>query len=514
MARRLSISSEEQKQENLKEAAVPEPRQRPAWFWLLLVILSLAAVLTIVHLPQTPLERAVALIKANRAAAALPILEELAQKQPDSSQYLPWLAQGYLSTDRLAEGRTALDTALKVKLSCQTVAPILLNFSTYYRQKNDFAEAEKLLLSAQSVCPATEFQEERKAIYSQWADDDVKNNKIEEAIAHMEILAAMEPGKLPEKLAHKLADLLRQQAAVEETQKGDDKKAIALLEKSLSINDEPASRLALGNLYAKNNNFKNAIANLSQVCKADINNLEARHKLIDLLINTGDLQGAQDAAAELADREKSVENFQLLAGINLKLMNFAGAVRALEEASSLAPKDLELLKQLESALVGWTADLLKQGKPDEAATVKTRGERVAETVKALEKELNPGADAETATNASTAFVPGSPPITLTASRIWLSKGSLTPEGEIKLKNIGNDALNELALTVAFFDKTIRRRTGSVTVSAAGSSHPMPAGQIRTIYFSSPNIVRADHQLSVLIYWKGKLIRELPVVKEH
>ena len=111
-------------------------------------------------------------------------------------------------------------------------------------------------------------------------------------------------------------------------------------------------------------------------------------------------------------------------------------------------------------------------------------------------------------------MPGDPPIALTTSRIWLSKGSFTPEGEIKIKNIGIEALTEMALTVAFFDKTLKKRTGSVTVSAAGNSHPMPPGQARSLYFSSPNIVRAEHQLSVLIYWKGKLIRELPVVKEH
>ena len=103
---------------------------------------------------------------------------------------------------------------------------------------------------------------------------------------------------------------------------------------------------------------------------------------------------------------------------------------------------------------------------------------------------------------------------LTASRIWLSKGSFTPEGEIKLKNVGTEPVAELALTVAIYDKTSKKRTGSVTVSAAGSSHPMLPGQTRVLYFSSPNIVRAEHQLSVLIYWKGKLIRELPVVKEH
>jgi hypothetical protein len=227
-----------------------------------------------------------------------------------------------------------------------------------------------------------------------------------------------------------------------------------------------------------------------------------------------DFQGAQEAASELADREKSVENFEQLATINLKLYNFAGAVRALEEGTTLAPKDLDLLGQLEDALNTWAADLTKNGKAEDSVSVKTRAERLAETIKAIEKEQNPGADDTKKDAQATGFGPGDPPISLTAAKCWLSKGSYTPEGEITLKNIGTDPLNELALTVAFFDNTLKKRTGSVTISAAGASHPMLPGQTRVLDVSSPTIVRPDHQLSVIIFWKGKLIRELPVVKEH
>ena len=466
-------------------------------------------------MPETPLEHAISLIKANRPAAALSILEEIAQKQPDNSLYLPWLAQCYLNTDRLAEGRTALDTAIKLKLPSSTLSPIVLNFSKYYRQKADYAEAEKLLLTAQSVCPASNFQEERKAIYGEWADDDARKNHVDQAISHLEVLASLESGKLTDKLSHSLVDLYRQQAALEETQNGNDNKATQLLEKSLLIADEPASRMALGNLYAKNNDFKNAAVHFAKVCKDDPNNLEARHKLIDYSIKSNDFQGAQIAASELAEREKSVPNFALLATIDLKLTNFAGAVRALEEASTLAPKDLELLTQLEDALSNWSDDLANHGKQEESAAVKTKRDRVSETMKAIEKEQNVVDDKEKeiAPLANT-LAPGDLPVSLITSRIWLSKGSVTPEGEIKLKNIGTDQVADLALTVAFFDSTLKKRTGSVTVSAAGASHPLPPGQSRVVYFSSPNTMRGDHQLSVLIYWKGRLIRELPVVKEH
>ncbi len=78
------------------------------------------------------------------AAAALPILEQLSHQQPDNPGVLPWLAQCYLRTDRIAEGRTALDTALRLKLPGATLAPVVLAYANYYESKADYAEAERL----------------------------------------------------------------------------------------------------------------------------------------------------------------------------------------------------------------------------------------------------------------------------------------------------------------------------------------------------------------------------------
>jgi hypothetical protein len=50
--------------------------------------------------------------------------------------------------------------------------------------------------------------------------------------------------------------------------------------------------------------------------------------------------------------------------------------------------------------------------------------------------------------------------------------------------------------------------------ANGASPPFAPGAERTLYFSCPNIVRDDHQLAVIILWKGKFLKEFPVVKQH
>ena len=481
------------------------------WLFVVAAIIAIGGgVYYVSQLPATPLQQAQAYIKTNRPAAALPILESLAKTSPADHSYLPFLAQCYLQTDRLAEGRTALDTAIRCKLPPKTIIPVVESFSKYYRQRSDFAEAERLLSSAQSVIPGSSFETERRELYREWAENDAQNNKIADAIKHLEASAV--PGaSLDPDMAHRLAELYRQQAAIEEMENGDDKKAISLLEKSLSVADEPASRMALANLYTKNDDSAKAIENLREVCKNDPNNLEARRRLVDLCIISGDFKGAQDAALELSERERSIENYQTLANLYLKSDNFAGAVHALGEATTLAPKDLTLLQKLHGSLVNWSADLMKSGKLEDAQAIKMRAERLAENIKAIEKELNPNADKSEEPKAAAT---NGLPLSLTASRIWLSKGSLTPEGEIQVQNSSASPVTDLNLTVAFYDHTTKRRTGTVTVAAANESHPIMPGQTSSFYFSSPNIVRAEHQLSVLIYWKGRLIRELPVVKER
>lgn len=71
------------------------------------------------------------------------------------------------------------------------------------------------------------------------------------------------------------------------------------------------------------------------------------------------------------------------------------------------------------------------------------------------------------------------------------------------------------MTAVFYDNTKRRTNGSVGLPVANpSSIAFAPGAERTLYFSCPNIVKDDHQLAVIIYWKGKLLQEFPVVKQH
>jgi hypothetical protein len=110
--------------------------------------------------------------------------------------------------------------------------------------------------------------------------------------------------------------------------------------------------------------------------------------------------------------------------------------------------------------------------------------------------------------------PRTPPVALVSSRIWLARGSLTPEGEIKIHNTTGAPVNDLSLTAVFYDNTARRATGSVTLPVASpQSAPFAADASRSLYFSCPDTVKVDHQLGVIIFWKGKFLKEFPVVKQ-
>lgn len=454
------------------------------------------------------------MIKNGNVEAALPILEDIAQKEPDNQEVLPWLALSYISNSRLAEGRTALDTAIKLKLPCAAVKPAMEKYTKYYQTQNDFAEADGLLNSVNSLCPQIALGRARQENYIAWSDYDYANHNLAEAARHLQL--AMNLSKIPSEqssLSRKLADYYRQMAAAAESNGENDDLALELLHKSQAANNEPLTCMALGNIYARHEKFPEAIEQFLNVTRMDPNNLEAQHHLVDLYLRLNDLKGAQTVLSELADKERCIENYGLLAAIDLKLKNFAGAVRALEDATNLNPKDPELLKKLRYALLEWSVSLAKQGKQEESLSAKGRAERISEILNTLDKDVLSSAELDKI-GAATSNQTVAPPFSLYASRTWLAKGSLTPEGEIRLKNTGKEPLTDLSLTIIFYDYTIHKRTGAVVIAAASNQHPLLPKQIRSLYFSSPNIIRSESQLCVIILWKGRFLTQLPVVKER
>ncbi len=306
----------------------------------------------------------------------------------------------------------------------------------------------------------------RAQMYMRWSEADLAKSDVDAAVKHLtqagEFNESLEE-PLKSQVPHRLAECYRRLAATAETTNQDDPKAIELLEKALSVSDEPATRIALGALYQRHDNVDKAIENYQAVCSQDKNNLTVRHRLIELLLNKKDITAAQEALTELVDKEKNYENYQLLADLNLKLENYAGAVRCMEEASSLKPSSA-LLKQLLNTLNTWSALLTKQNKPAEAMSVKGHADRVEEELTAMLKEERK--DDEPDAPKPTVWNPGSPPVAVLASHNWLSAGSLTPEGEIKIKNISGQPVTDLSLTAVFFDHTKRVSNGSVGLPVA------------------------------------------------
>ncbi len=494
------------------------------WRWLIFVLAGAAVVALVIFFgrpEKTPFEQAVELIKSGKSAFAVPILEKLSRERPDDPNIYPYLAQGYLTTERPAEGRLALDTALRLRIAGRQLAPVVSAYASYYTTKGHFDEAEKLFNSASSVMGAHDGADERARLYLAWAEDDLQKMNLEKAVAHLkEANARAEDVSEPLRslIPHRLSDCYRQLAGLAEVKEKDEKKAAALLETALKVSDEPVTRMNLALIYTQMGNIEGAIENYRLVSKADPNNLDARHRLISLLCEKNDFQAAQTALIELTDKERSVENYVLLADLDSKLNNYAGAVRALEDALDLGDKP-ELLKQLEGVLLDWSQKLLKEGKREESASVKVRAERVAEQLSLLigkpdDKNEKTAEDENSLASKPDEYFEKVPPIALSSSRIWLARGSFTPEGEIRIRNISGRPVKDLTLKVVFYDHSSRRASGSVTLPVATpASPPLETGGTRTLYFSCPAIVKSEHRLAVVIYWRGRLLKEYPVAKQ-
>lgn len=483
-------------------------------FVLLAIALTVLIVVSTRHFVfrQTPYTKAVALIKAGKAPSALPILEDLEAHHPENVHIFPWLALGYLECERVAEGRIALDTALRMGLPPSEVTDAVNAYAKFYQNKGDFEEAEKLLASVGSNCPALKLNESKAKLYLKWSDTELANNNFEKAIALLETankLELQEP--LGSTVPERLAQVYKEQSAICETSK-DDNKAITWLEKSLQIINDSPTRMYLAQLYVRTDQTQKAIENYQIIADADINNLEARHHLIDLLIQSGNYTQAQEALADLINKEKSVENYQQLVEVSLQLKNYARAVHALEDACELGVK-ADLLKQLLAVLNDWEEALIKEQKFAASASVKGHAERVAEQLNEvlIEEAKNQDKLAENEDKFASAK---DLPVALISSRIWLSAGSLTPEGEIKIKNITGKSIRDLTLTAIFYDRTLGHNNGTVILPVVTpNSIPFSANSSRTLYFSCPNTVRVEHRLGVKLFWKGNFLKEFPVAKQ-
>ncbi|MBX9772274.1 MAG: tetratricopeptide repeat protein [Candidatus Obscuribacterales bacterium] len=485
--------------------------------FVLLLVVALAILFFAYQKAQdTPLNKAVKDIRAGKAARALPVLEELSRNNPDDPSLLPWLAQGYLSCDRIAEGRTALDTALHLRLPAYKLSPMILAFSEYYQRKNDYLEASKLFellgQAGQDTQSDNELAQARGQLYINWAHAEAAKGDLKSAIEKLETVLRLEthltePAKAL--INRRLGEYFRELAANAELKEQNDATAIELLNKSLSYHDDPVTRMDLAAIYIRQKKWNLAVENYHQVVAIDPNNLEARHRLVELYVMRKEYEKARDTLVELTTQEGSVENFQLLAALQLKLNNKAGAVRALEDACAMREGDLTLLAKLKDVLLSWSRELAVQGKVDEAASVKGHAERVADMIALVMKAQGKKEASQILSD------PAGPKIALLSSRIWLARGSLTPEGEVNIKNVSANPATDLSLNVVFYDKTVRRSCGSVSLPVATADSPaLPSGAERTLYFSCPTTVAPDHQLAVLISWRGHVLKELPVVKHR
>lgn len=454
------------------------------------------------------------MIKHGKAALAIPVLERLTHEEPDNSNVYPWLAQGYLACERYAEGRTALDTALRLKLSAAELAPSIAAFGEYYVRRGDHEEAEKLYQSVMKRHSGRSFDLGRAKLYIAWAEKELAAERLNDAVFHLQEAEKLAKGldeSVSATIPLKLSDCYRRLAGIAEQTNHDDKEAIRLLEQSLSACDEPLTRVLLAAIYARTGEKDKAIENYEFVSKEDPNNLEVRHHLIELLLEKKDYEKAQIALSELTDKEKSVEDYELLADVNLKIRNYAGAVRALEEANGLRPS-VPLLEKLRDALFSWSDLLASEKKNQESISVKGHAARVSEQLAEL-KGVEEVVDEKVETDKAAGWDPEKPPIAIVFSRNWLAKDSLTPEGKIKIKNITGEPITDLTLSAVFFDNTSRKRNGTIMLPVASPSSPAfePDGE-RWLYFSCPQTVKYDHQLAVLIIWKGKFLKEFPVAK--
>ncbi len=464
------------------------------------------------YIPKTPFDTALIYLNHGKAALALDIYEQQEKLHPEDSSLLPYLALSYLRCDRLAEARTALDTALKLNLDSAYLTNSVLEFAKYYQNKEDYTEAENLLLGASIDNESKDLDTQKGLLYYNWALNDLGKTNYDLAIKHLNEASQYKSSlanNIRQNINNKLSQCYRNLGLISQGQDNNLNKAIDLYEKSLSYNNDPLTHYNLANLYLQIKNNKKAIENYRIVINADPDNLDARQKLIDLLIQKNDYMSAKENLEKLLEKEKCLDNYLLLAKINQQLNNYPGCVKALEDAISLKPK-LDIYLKLRDVLNNWASTLTQHHNLREANSVKGHALRISEVIVKLTKEEEKKLEAQTAILNSNL-----PPINIVYSKIWLSKGSLTPEGEIKIQNTSTFDILDLGLQAYFYDNTVKKNYGCITLPIVTSAtKKFVKGSYKTLYFSSPNTINPDNKVSVIIFWKNHLLKEFPITKEN
>ncbi len=482
-------------------------------------ILALALLITVcfisyrvINSPKNPLDMASVYLNQGKAALAIDILEKLAKNNPQNFNLLPYLALSYLRCDRLAEARTALDTALKLDLDTPFLTKVILEFARYYELKHDFNEAENLLLDASIDDESKELDSQKGLLYYNWAQNDLLQNNYDLAIKHLNEASqykASLANNIKQNINVKLAYCYRNLGLICQIKENNINKAIDFFERSLSYNNDPLSHYDLANLYLQIKNINKAQENYRIVVKDDPNNLAALQKLIDLLVDQKDYKLAKENLVKLLEKEKCVENYLKLAKINLALDNYPGAVKAYEDAVSLKPR-LDILIKLHEVLLDWANQLQAHHNSRQANSVKGHALRINDEIAKLTKEEEKKLESSAA-NLTQANVP----INIVSSKIWLAKGSLTPEAEIKIQNTSSFDILDINLQAYFYDNTLKKNYGCVSLPIVNyQSMKFLKGSYKTLYFSCPNTINPDNKVSVIIFWKNHLLKEFPINKEN
>ena len=161
-------------------------------------------------------------------------------------------------------------------------------------------------------------------------------------------------------------------------------------------------------------------------------------------------------------------------------------------------------------MLDWANQLQAHHNSRQANSVKGHALRINDEIAKLTKEEEKKLESSAA-NLTQANVP----INIVSSKIWLAKGSLTPEAEIKIQNTSSFDILDINLQAYFYDNTLKKNYGCVSLPIVNyQSMKFLKGSYKTLYFSCPNTIKPDNKVSVIIFWKNHLLKEFPVNKEN
>jgi tetratricopeptide (TPR) repeat protein len=249
-------------------------------------------------------------LSSGRYAFAVKELEQLASRSPNDPKVFLALARAYVGVDQIDRAWACISHAQQLGAGVVADPALTYQLANYYRQQGNYERAAQLLrpLASANIADASA---QLSDLDASWGDSQIDSN-IEQALRCWEEVRSLNTGSRVAEAPGRLATIY-QRYADKLIASGDDKAALAVLEKLNGVAQNPAYHEMTADVYDRLGLYDKACDQLRTAISLAGPQSNLNTKLASLLIkygkqlmDSGDTQRGSDCFQQASDLDKTI----------------------------------------------------------------------------------------------------------------------------------------------------------------------------------------------------------------